>query len=117
MAHHDSSFSMDSTSSLFFLHSGDHPKLVLVSHPLISPNYNTWGRAMLMALNAKHKLGFVDGSISQPSPEDSSVGVWSRCNSMDTSWLFNAASKEIADSFLYLDNAQAVWANQHNRFH
>ncbi|RVW84005.1 hypothetical protein CK203_047294 [Vitis vinifera] len=68
MAHHDSSFSMDSTSILFFLHRGDHPELVLVSHLLIGPNYNTWGRAMLMALNAKHKLGFVDGSISQPPP-------------------------------------------------
>ncbi|XP_024024584.1 uncharacterized protein LOC112092495 [Morus notabilis] len=60
---------MDGTNSLYFLHSEDHPGLILVSHPLTGPNYNTWNRAMFMALNAKHKLGFVDGSISKPSAQ------------------------------------------------
>ena len=72
---------------------------------------------MLMALNAKHKLGFVDGSISQPSSFDPSAGIWSRCNSMVTSWLLNAVSKDIADSLLYLDTARAVWIDLHERFH
>ena len=50
---------------------------------------------MLMALNAKHKLGFVDGSISQPPLDDPFVGVWPRCNNIVTSWLLNVVSKEI----------------------
>ncbi|KAH7575418.1 hypothetical protein JRO89_XS02G0104900 [Xanthoceras sorbifolium] len=53
--------SIDNIHSPFFLHNGDHPGLALVSHILTGPNYNTWSRAMLMALNAKNKLGFVDG--------------------------------------------------------
>ncbi|RVW72312.1 hypothetical protein CK203_055463 [Vitis vinifera] len=50
---------------------------------------------MLMAHNAKHKLGFVDGSISQPPLDDPFVGVWPRCNNIVTSWLLKFVSKEI----------------------
>ena len=108
---------MDNIHSPFFLHSGDHPGLALVSHVLTGPNYNTWSRAMVMALNAKNKLGFVDGSLRSPPTDDPMGGVWSRCNSMVTSWLLNAVSKEIADSLLYLDTAHAVWTDLHDRFH
>ena len=64
---------------------------------------------MSMALNDKHKLGFVDGSIVQPSPNDPSARTWSRCNSMVISW-------EIGDNLLYLDTAQAAWNDIYKRF-
>ncbi|XP_024027311.1 uncharacterized protein LOC112093336 [Morus notabilis] len=69
-----------------------------------------------MALNAKNKLGFVDGSLQQPASVDPTTSIWSRCNSMMTSWLLNTVSKEIANSLLYLDSAHAVWADLHERF-
>ncbi|KAL6327013.1 hypothetical protein AAG906_013180 [Vitis piasezkii] len=50
---------MENTNNPFFLHSGDHPGLVLILHLLTGSSYNTWSRAMLMSLNAKNKLGFV----------------------------------------------------------
>ncbi|KAJ4705228.1 Retrovirus-related Pol polyprotein from transposon TNT 1-94 [Melia azedarach] len=109
--------SMDDIHNPFFLHNGDHPGLILVSHILTSPNYNTWSRAMLMALNAKNKLYFVDGSLLKPSSDDPTAGIWSRCNNMVMSWLLNIVSKEIADSLLYLDSAHAVWSDLHDRFH
>ncbi|XP_024023054.1 uncharacterized protein LOC112092088 [Morus notabilis] len=108
--------SIDGANSPFFLHTGDHPGLSLVSHALTGPNYNTWNRAMLMALNAKNKLCFVDGSIPQPPVTDPLAGIWSCCNNMVTSWLLNAVSKEIADSLLYLDSAHAVWTDLQERF-
>ncbi|RVX05107.1 hypothetical protein CK203_020074 [Vitis vinifera] len=55
-----SSTSDDSRSPLF-LHNGDHLGLTLVPHQLTGSNYNTSTRAMIMALTAKNKLGFVDG--------------------------------------------------------
>ena len=108
--------SIDNSSSPYFLHSGDHPGLALVSHPLIGPNYNTWSRAMWMALNAKNKLGFVDRSIPQLVADDLNAHTWSRCNSMVISWLLNAVYNEIADSLLDLDTAQAVWIDLNDRF-
>ncbi|KAJ9705327.1 hypothetical protein PVL29_003388 [Vitis rotundifolia] len=55
---------IEDSSSLFYLHNGDHLELILISHHLFGSNYNTWSRAMMMVLMAKNKLGFIDGCIS-----------------------------------------------------
>lgn len=61
-------------SDLYSLHHSDHPRMVLVSKSLDGDNYSTWRRAMVISLNAKSKLGFVDGTLKAPSattkPED-----------------------------------------------
>ena len=55
---------MDYYGSPFYIHNGDHPGMVLVSHYLTRSNYNTWSCSMLMALIAKNEVGFVDGNIT-----------------------------------------------------
>ena len=50
----------------FFLHPSDQPRLTLVSQVLISDNFISWKRSMEMVLNAKNKLGFVDGTLLPP---------------------------------------------------
>ena len=49
----------------YFLHPGESPGLVLVSTPLIESNYHFWSQAMIMALESKNKIGFVNGSIQE----------------------------------------------------
>ncbi|RVW61736.1 hypothetical protein CK203_065076 [Vitis vinifera] len=44
--------------------------MVLVSKPLNGDNYSTWCRAMTISLNAKSKLGFIDGTTTMPSATD-----------------------------------------------
>jgi len=56
-------------ASPFYLPQGESPGAVLVSQPLVCENYNTWSRSMIMALTAKNKLAFVDGSLPQPAIE------------------------------------------------
>jgi hypothetical protein len=60
-----------------YLHHSDHPRVVLASQSLNGENYQTWSRAIITALSAKNKLGFIDETISQPetSSEDFSHGV------------------------------------------
>ena len=53
---------MDS-SNPFFLHQGDSPGTMIVSTPLNGDNYNSWKRAMMIALLAKNKLNFVNGTL------------------------------------------------------
>jgi len=60
------------------LHSSDHPGLSIVSHILDGTNYNSWSTAMKISLDAKNKLGLVDGSLFRPSEDDLSFHVWSR---------------------------------------
>jgi len=53
-------------ASPFYLPQGESPGAALVSQPLTGENYNTWSRSMIMALTAKNKLSFIDGSLPQP---------------------------------------------------
>lgn len=63
-----SSFSFSSPQNMndsnpYFLYYGDSPGTILVSQPLLRENYTTWSRSMIMALSAKNKVSFIDGSI------------------------------------------------------
>ncbi|KAL5542827.1 hypothetical protein UlMin_010537 [Ulmus minor] len=105
----------DSTSP-YFLHNGDHPGLILVTNLLSGSNFHTWRRAMLMALTAKNKLEFVDGTIPRPLSTDLLFHAWSRCNNMISSWIINSVNRDIADSLLYHDSAYEIWNDLCDRF-
>ncbi|XP_061353180.1 uncharacterized protein LOC133297958 [Gastrolobium bilobum] len=112
-----SSPSVEDSGSPYFLSNGDHPGLILVTHILTGPNFNSWSRAMLLALTAKNKSIFVDGSLLRPSSDNLSFSAWNRCNSMVISWLLNSISKDIADSLMYFTNAYDAWFDLRTRFH
>ncbi|XP_024019325.1 uncharacterized protein LOC112090984 [Morus notabilis] len=57
-----SSSQMEDSSSPYFLHNGDHPGLVLVSHHLTGSNYNTWNRTRL-ARDIADSLLYVDTTL------------------------------------------------------
>lgn len=111
------SLSPDNIHSPYHLHSSDHPGLVLVAEPLDGSNYGVWIIAMTTSLEAKNKLGFVDGSIVKPSEDDPYLKIWCRCNSMIKSWLLNSVTKSIYTSILYFKNASEIWIDLHSRFH
>jgi len=111
-----SSFHEDPSSS-YYLHNGDNPGTILVSQPLDGENYQTWSRSMIMAITAKNKLGFLDGSLGKPLDDSSPESrAWIRCNTMVLSWIFNSVSKEIASSVIYIDTVADVWIDLKERF-
>jgi hypothetical protein len=110
-----SSSNFDNFLNPFFLHNGDNPGAVLVSQPLIGENYNTWSRSMTMALRAKNKLKFVDGTLVKPVDPDGAE-AWTRCNDMIISWILNSLSKEIAASVIYINTCSEMWMDLKERF-
>lgn len=98
----------DDSSSPFYLQNGDHPGLILVSHPLTGNNFNTWNRAMIMVLTTKNILGFVNRTIFQSPPDDLLYGSWLHCNSMVITWIFNSVSRDISDSLMYIPTASEM---------
>ncbi|KAM6557548.1 hypothetical protein CsatB_004567 [Cannabis sativa] len=103
-------------SSPFFLSTGDHPGLVLVSTVLTGTNYQAWKRGITMALIAKNKIAFINGSLPRPETGNSSLNSWLRCNNMVMSWLVNSVSPEIAQSIMYFDLATDMWNDLADRF-
>ncbi|GAB4854274.1 hypothetical protein Ancab_039721 [Ancistrocladus abbreviatus] len=99
-----------------FLHPSDHPGMALVSKSFDGTGYGAWKRAMLIALSAKNKIGFVDGSCSRPEEGASSTRHWDRCNDMVISWILNALAKEIAESVLYSNTARQIWVELEDRY-
>ncbi|KAJ9698651.1 hypothetical protein PVL29_007626 [Vitis rotundifolia] len=107
---------MEDVSSPFFLHSGDHPELILVSHHLTGSNYNTWSRAMAMALTSKNKIGFIYGTIPHAAQTNLLFNAWNCYNIMVTSWIINSISKDIADSLMYIATAAEIWTDLRDHF-
>ncbi|XP_070667883.1 uncharacterized protein [Malus domestica] len=95
----------------FYLHHSDQPGVSLVTQPLRENNYSTWSLSMTMALQAKNKMGFVDGSIKKPaegSQED--MQQWGRCNVLVKTWLLSSIFKEISASVIYCELASQMGA-------
>ena len=72
---------------------------------------------MCIALIAKNKIGFVNGTIDKPEDDDHLLAFWFRYNNMVMSWILNAVTKDIADSIMYISNACDMWNDLHERFH
>lgn len=60
--------------SPYYLHSGDHPGLLLASHLLSNCNYHSWSHSMYLGLKAKNKLRFINRTLKQP-PESDSLSI------------------------------------------
>ena len=107
----------ENTSSPYFLSSGDNPSISLVVQPLTEENYSTWSRAILISLDAKTKLGFIDGSIPKPQSVDHPYyTAWCKCNSTVLACLFNSISKDLQPSIVYFKIARDVWLDLQYRY-
>jgi len=103
-------------SNPYYMHPNENPSLILVGPLLDSKNYNSWARAMKVALISKNKLKFIDGTFVQPAQANVLRDPWLRCNHMVLSWLRHSISASIAQSILWFDNAHNVWKNLEQRF-
>ncbi|KAG7543242.1 Reverse transcriptase RNA-dependent DNA polymerase [Arabidopsis thaliana x Arabidopsis arenosa] len=106
----------DAHYSPFALSNGDSLGNTLVSEVLDGSNFSSWKIAMFVALDAKNKIVFVDGTLPRPHEFDPSFRVWSRCNSMVKSWILNSVTKQIYKSILRFNDAVEIWKDLITRF-
>lgn len=71
---------------------------------------------MTIALSARNKLRFVDGSITKPLSTSPMFKSWSRCNDMMISWILGALSKSIGRSVIYFTSANEIWNEVEERY-
>lgn len=107
----------DAHYSPYALSNGDNPGTTIVSEVLDGSNFSSWKIAMFVALDAKNKIAFVDGTLPRPPEFDPSFRVWSRCNSMVKSWILNSVTKQIYKSILRFNDATEIWKDLDTRFH
>ncbi|CAL9021584.1 unnamed protein product, partial [Prunus brigantina] len=103
-------------SNPFYIHHSDQTGLTLVTQLLDGDNYATWSLAILMTLEAKNKLGFVDGTIKAPTTTSAKYPIWRRCNQMIKSWILNSISPSLANTVIYANTTAEVWLDLKERF-
>ncbi|XP_074355828.1 uncharacterized protein LOC141695485 [Apium graveolens] len=106
----------NSQDNPYYLQSSDSPGMKLVSDPFDGTGFGNWKRSMSIALSARNKLGFVDGSIIKPSSNSQLLKSWSRCNDMVISWILGALSKSIGRSVIYSTSAHEMWSELEERY-
>ena len=94
----------------FFLSASENPGNILVTQPLLGMrNYQSWSRAMVLALTAKKKIGFVNGKIAKPKDDSLLYEDWESCNTMVLSWLINSMHVDVSSSTMYCETAREIW--------
>ncbi|PKI36305.1 hypothetical protein CRG98_043331 [Punica granatum] len=88
----------------------------LISCKLNGRNYNTWSQAMQTALQAKNKLIFIEGKVTQSAEGEPCQEQWVTCNSMLLSWIFNHLDEELQNSVTGSKNAKTLWDDLTERF-
>lgn len=71
---------------------------------------------MRIALLAKNKLGFVDGTCSKDMLPEEMGHQWERCNAIVLSWILNTVSKELSAGIVFASSAATVWTDLSERF-
>ncbi|XP_019248718.1 PREDICTED: uncharacterized protein LOC109227985 [Nicotiana attenuata] len=62
-------FAVMDSSNPYYLHPSDSPGMVLVNTLFDGKGYAGWSRVIVIALSAKNKLGFIDGSFPEPAAD------------------------------------------------
>ncbi|XP_076914870.1 uncharacterized protein LOC143574026 [Bidens hawaiensis] len=97
-------------SDPLYLHASDSSNLTIVSIKLKgTENYKVWSNAMLLALQVKNKIGFIDGTCVRSNTNEMLARQWDRCNSIVLTWLLNSVSEELYLGQVYSKLATEVW--------
>ncbi|XP_057953730.1 uncharacterized protein LOC131148008 [Malania oleifera] len=91
-------------TSPYYIGNSNDLGAMLVTHTLDSNNYYSWARSMKRALWIKNKLGFIDGTIYEPSdPNDPLMDHWLSCNDIVITWMQNTLAVDIKSSTTYAE--------------
>nr|XP_023901986.1 uncharacterized protein LOC112013836 [Quercus suber] len=98
------------SSNHFFLSASENPGNILVTQPLLGmKNYQSWSRAMILALTTKKNIGFVNDKIAKPEIDSPWYEDWENCNTMVLSWLINSMHVDVSSSIIYCETTREMW--------
>lgn len=104
------------TISPYDLTSSDNPGSI-ISQPLLrGSNYDEWATNLRLALVARKKFGFVDGSIQQPRQDSPDLEDWWTNNALVVSWMKLTIDANVRTNLSHHDVARSLWEHIQKRF-
>ncbi|XP_074284160.1 uncharacterized protein LOC141608714 [Silene latifolia] len=108
------------TTSPLYLHQSDNTNLFLTQIIFNGDNYDLWAPAVRNGLDAKNKLGFIEGKVKKPIVDDEENNVeavaWRQCNAMLKAWLRNVIDIKLHPSIAFEQTVSEVWAELKSRY-
>ncbi|KAL2239042.1 UNVERIFIED_CONTAM: Retrovirus-related Pol polyprotein from transposon RE2 [Sesamum indicum] len=99
-----------------YIHPSENSSLTLASSPLDGTNFLTWSRSVYVALGTKMKLGFIDGTLPRPDTGSTTFEQWRRVDLLVTSWIWNSISRDIVESFMFVNSSRELWLEIQSRY-
>ncbi|GKC47473.1 ribonuclease H-like domain-containing protein, partial [Tanacetum coccineum] len=92
------------------LHPNDSAALTIVSIKLNgTKNYQVWSCIMLLALQGKNKIGFIDDTCKRSNTDEILGTQWDRLNASVLSWILNSIYEELYLGQIFSKSASHVW--------
>ncbi|CAL1402055.1 unnamed protein product [Linum trigynum] len=103
-------------ASPFFIDPSENWGQCLVSQPLTENNFSSWERSMVLVIDGKNKLGFLNGKIPQPHDDSPLLEPWNCNNKLLLSWIQRSVNPTIAESILYVTTSVSAWTELREQF-
>lgn len=113
----EASFSSNNILDPLYIAPHDYPGMNLTSIQFNGINFVSWSRQIKRGFDAKHKLGYITGSVKQPEYEDSIEGQkWITCDYLVCSWITNSMKPEFVEAFIHAPTAVHLWKDINDRY-
>ncbi|XP_074300930.1 uncharacterized protein LOC141632269 [Silene latifolia] len=83
---------------------------------LLGLNYEEWVKGFRVALGAKWKTGFIDGTLKNIPSDPNDLEDWTTINYLIVAWIFNTIEPRIQSSTYYRETAYELWEDIRLRF-
>lgn len=93
----------------YTLNNSDNPGTPIVSSTLNGNNYRIWLQTIKIALRAKVKLRFADGSIKKPARIYANLTNWEKADSMVMAWIINVIDPNMHGSISHASTSREIW--------
>ncbi|XP_074363018.1 uncharacterized protein LOC141703388 [Apium graveolens] len=104
-----SKFSFADMLNPLFVHPSDGPQSIIIPKLQGPADYKAWKRSMEIHLSSKRKLGFINGSVTRSTTDETEAAQWDTCNNLIISWIHNNISGTIKGPVLFINLASEVW--------
>ncbi|XP_013613663.1 PREDICTED: uncharacterized protein LOC106319820 [Brassica oleracea var. oleracea] len=102
-------------TSPYYLHPSDNPGALITSVLLKGDNYTECATELSNSIQAKQKLGFINGTIAKPTTEPD-LTRWLATNSMLVGWIRTSIDPKIRSTVTFVPEAHKLWENLQRRF-
>ncbi|XP_074314951.1 uncharacterized protein LOC141651128 [Silene latifolia] len=109
-----------SMASPLYLHPSENPNMSLVPSKFNGTNYDLWADAFRNGLDAKNKLGFIDGKVRKPPGDEGEDNIelvaWRQCNAMIRGWLRSSIEEKLHPSISFSGEVKEIWDELRGRY-